>query len=272
MARECGSTGSQCIDSDVVLKVWGVINGHFESALASAGRSDVVTRAKTEIKSQVAELRDVVNNCVKRLSAIEDYIRELQSGEGVGLEKVPPSPISTCTDLTGDWHYLYLSTGCVFGYMKLIPETVTVTDSPDPITGARKRAEFTLPIGILREAEALIGGVRAGSYGTGHALLCPCCQVSFGVTEFWKHAVFEIASRGNVVPAWQVLDRYNRPKWVVDHASGWRDPIYRPRDSRGMREIGQSLSRLSLHHFLSDQDFSSALDIICDYFSIWLKN
>ncbi|KAJ7983398.1 hypothetical protein DPEC_G00379060, partial [Dallia pectoralis] len=28
--------------------------------------------------------------------------------------------------------------------------------------------------------------------------LCPCCQVSFKASEFWKHALFEISDRINV--------------------------------------------------------------------------
>lgn len=83
MADRCNATNPPpSVASDDVLKVWGMINRHFESALVSAGRSDAVTRAKTEIKLQVADLRDVVENCVKRLNAIEDYIHELQRLEG----------------------------------------------------------------------------------------------------------------------------------------------------------------------------------------------
>lgn len=89
--------------------------------------------------------------------------------------------------------------------------------------------------------------------GGGCALLCPCCQVSFDITVFWKHALFEIASRGNSVTPWQVVDRDNKPSWVVYHASGWRDPIYRPRDARGMCEIGQILGKLNLPHFIGSR-------------------
>lgn len=260
MAEQCNSTNSpQCVASDAVLKVWGMINRHFEAALVSAGRSDAVTRAKTEIKSQVAELRDVVENCVKRLTAIEDYIHELQRQEGRDAQDQLGSA-SRCDALTGDWHFLYLSTGNVFGYLKMIPESVTAHEAPDPDTGSRRAAAFTIPLDVLDEAGAVDEEPHAGC-----ALLCPCCQVSFDITVFWKHALFEIASRGNSVTAWQVVDRDNKPRWVVDHASGWRDPIYRPRDARGMCEIGQSLGELNLPHFLSDEDFSSALDATFQY-------
>lgn len=80
--------------------------GHFESALVSAGRLDAVTRAKTEIKSQVAEMRNVVDNCVKCLTVIEDYIHKLQRHEGHDAQD-PLASASQCDALTGDWHFLY---------------------------------------------------------------------------------------------------------------------------------------------------------------------
>lgn len=265
MADRCNATNPPpSVASDDVLKVWGMINRHFESALVSAGRSDAVTRAKTEIKSQVADLRDVVENCVKRLNAIEDYIHELQRLEGRDAQDQLTSA-SRCDALTGDWHFLYLSTGNVFGYLKMMPESVTAHEDPDPDTGSRRAAAFTVPLDVLDEAGAVDGEPHVRADG-GCASLCPCCQVSFDSTVFWKHALFEIASRGNSVTAWQVVDRDdNKPRWVVDRASGWRDPIYRPRDARGMCEIGQSLGELNLPHFLSDRDFSSALDATFQY-------
>lgn len=72
--------------------------------------------------------------------------------------------------------------------------------------------------------------------------------------------MWEIASKGNHVKAWHVVDRENRTRWIVDGSSGWRNPIYRPRDVRGMCEIGQSLTALNLPHFLSDREFSAELD------------
>ncbi|KAL3966240.1 hypothetical protein ACER0C_030700 [Sarotherodon galilaeus] len=138
-----------------------MINRHFEAALVSAGRSDAVTRAKTEIKSQVAELRDVVENCVKRLTAIEDYIHELQRQEGRDAQDQLGSG-SRCDALTGDWHFLYLSTGNVFGYLKMIPESVTAHEAPDPDTGSRRAAAFTIPLDVLDEAGAVDEEPHAG--------------------------------------------------------------------------------------------------------------
>lgn len=248
---------------DTISKVWGIINRHFEHTLVSVGRSEVASKAKNEIKAQVADLRAVVDNCAKRLASIEDYIRELQA-QGAKESTVTTSGESTVEALAGDWHFLHLSTGQVFGYLKTIPETVTVIETPDPDTGSRKYAEFTIPAEVLIETEAgHLDDHYADNIGD-RSVLCPCCQVHFGVAEFWKHAVWEIASKGNNVKAWQI-DRENRTRWVVDISSGWRNPIYRPRDIRGMCEIGQSFASLNLTHFLSDQEFSAELDSTFQY-------
>lgn len=250
---------SSALHHDTILKVWGIINRHFEQTLVSVGRSEVASKAKNEIKAQVVDLRAVVDNCAKRLASIEDYIRELQA-QGAKESTDTASGASTVEALAGDWHFLHLSTGQVFGYLKTIPETVTVTETPDPDTGSHKSAEFTIPAEVLAETEAVhLGEPHADNVGE-RSLLCPCCQVHFGVTEFWKHAVWEIASKGNRVKAWQMIDRENRTRWIVDSSSGWRNPIYRPRDIRGMCEIGQSFASLNLTHFLSDREFSAELD------------
>lgn len=250
---------------DTIVKVWGIINRHFESTLVSVGRSDVASKAKIEIKSQVTELRDVVDNCAKRLASIEDYIRELQNQGARDVTDAPSTSTALRVEvLAGDWQFLHLSTGQVFGYLKAIPETVTVTEAPDPDTGSHKSSEFTIPAEVLAETEAVVVEPSAGTAG-GHALLCPCCQVLFDGTEFWKHALWEIASKGNRVKAWQVVDRENRTRWIVDSSLGWRNPIYRPRDVRGMCEIGQSLAALNLSHFLTDREFSTDLDNTFQY-------
>lgn len=243
-----------------MLKVWGIINRHFESSLVSVGRSDVAVKAKSEIKSQVADLRDVVESCAKRLASIEDYIHELQNQGAQDSTDVPSRRTTSRVEaLMGDWYFLHLTTGQVFGYLKMIPETVAATEAPDPVTSSRKSAEFTIPAEVLAETEAVELEPHADTAGE-RALLCPCCQVSFDITEFWKHAVWEIACKGNRIKAWQVIDRENKNRWIVDRSSGWRNPIYRPRDVRGMCEIGQSLGELNLPHFLSDREFSSELD------------
>lgn len=179
---------SACLP-DTILKVWGIINRHFESTLVSVGRSDVASKAKSEIKSQVADLREVVDNCAKRLASIEDYIRELQNQGDQDLTEHPSTSSALRVEaLAGDWHFLHLSTGQVFGYLKVIPETVTATGTPDPVTGSHKSAEFTIPAEVLTETDAVDRDPSAYTVGE-RALSCPCCQVSFDVTEFWKRGV-----------------------------------------------------------------------------------
>lgn len=248
---------------DVISRVWGIINRHFESTLVSAGKSEVVTKAKSDIKSQVSDLREVVDNCAKRLASIEDYIRELQNQGGRETASGGSSSSSSVRVevLSGDWQFLYLSTGEVFGYMKAIPETVTAIEAPDPGTGSHKSAEFTIPAEVLPEIKAVEEDPSLG----GESLLCPCCQLHFDSAVYWKHAVLEIADKGNRVKAWQVVDHNNRPRWIVDRSSGWRNPIYRPREVRGMSAIEQSFESLNLPNFLSDRDFSAELDLTFQY-------
>lgn len=250
------------VSSAAVLKVWGIASRHFESLLASAERSDTKTRAEINIKSQVKELRDLIAKCSRRLCNIEECIRKLENQETNYLNTTSGSYSELLsTELTGEWHFLYLPCGNVFGYMKLVPQTVSVTSAEG--SAPVKKAEFTIPIGVLQETEGIFGDCdnRLGQ----ECVSCPCCQMSVRRLEFWKHALFEIASRGNRVPAWQLLDRSERPKWVVDVRAGWSDPIYRPRDLSGISEIGQSLEELNLRHFLSDHEFSRALDVTFDF-------
>lgn len=243
---------------EAVLRVWGIINQHFEKTLVSVGRSDVASKARVEITAQVAELKDVVDKCARRLAYIEDYIRELESqGDGGATDSTCTLSAPRVEALAGDWHFLYLCTGQVFGYLKAIPETATATETPDPQTGSHRSSEFTIPAEVLAEVEAV--GRESGVPGE-DAAICPCCKVSFNGTEFWKHALWEIAAKGNRVKAWQVVHPENGTRWIVDTALGWRNPIYRPRDVRGMCEIGQSLEAVNLPHFLTDRDFSAELD------------
>lgn len=250
------------ITGAAVAKVWGVVNRHFESLLTATDRIDTKHKAETNISYHVKELRELIAKCTSRLHAIEDYIGELEHQNKTSAPSGRDSCLNVSTDLTGDWYFLYLASGAVFGYMKIIPETISVTNT-DPTRGSipAKRAEFTIPMSVLNEIEDVDNVVRPDQ----DHLSCPCCRLSFCAAEFWKHALFEIASRGNKVPAWQVLDRTERPVWIVDEKAGWSNPIYRPRDSCGLREIKQSLEDLNLKHFVSDQEFSRVLDITFDF-------
>lgn len=250
------------ITEAAVVKVWGIVNRHFESLLMAADRTDTKRRAGTNISYNVKELRELIAKCTSRLNEIEDYIGELERQRKTSAPADNDSCLNVSAGMAGDWHFLHLSNGNVFGYMKIIPESISVTNSDTtPSSAAIKRADFTIPTEVLKEIEAVDDVVR----GDQEHLRCPCCQLSFCDAEFWKHALFEIASRGNKVPACQFLDRAERSIWFVDEKAGWSNPIYRPRDLCWLSEIKQSLEDLNLRHFISDQDFSRSLDITFDF-------
>ncbi|KAJ7984138.1 hypothetical protein DPEC_G00364220 [Dallia pectoralis] len=202
-----------------VLRVWDIVNTHFQSLLTTAERSDTKSRAESNIRTQVKELRDLMGACSRRLKTIEVYISELQKREA-GASTDDCSTLHTpSSELAGEWHFLYKADTSVFGYMQLVPETVAVTSCGRHGEGTNpvKRAEFTLPSGVLSEADVDDSDVGYTQLdGWCDRSLCPCCQVSFKASEFWKHALFEISDRGNRVPAWQSLDRFEVPRWIVD--------------------------------------------------------
>lgn len=275
MAEAAEAAEAATVSSASILKVWDIVNRHFESLLVTAERSATKSRAEINIQSQTKELRDIMAVCSRRMQKVEAYISELQNQEtgahNTDNNNKRESVHAPYSDLVGDWHFLYIDENTVFGYMKLVPETVSVVDCG---TGSTvKRAEFTLPPGLLRDAnEVLDEDVGDDEYlltqlNRNYAL-CPCCHISFKMSEFWKHALFEIAERGNRVPAWQSLDLSNATRWIVEESTGWKDPIYRPRGLESTCEIGQSLAELNLKHFLSDHEFSSTLDRTFEFLAV----
>ena len=270
-SSSCRAAAPSAASPVSILRVWDIVNSHFEALLATAERSATKSRAETNIQSQVRELRNLRDTCGTRLQSIEAYIMDLYKQDDSALHKTQnrTSHRSPCSDLVGDWHFLHMEDNRVFGYMKLVPETVTVSGENGNGQGSVKRAEFTVPLGVLREATETSCGecTQTGDYA-----LCPCCQISFKVSEFWKHALFEIAERGNRVPAWQSLDSAAAPRWTVDRSAGWNNPIYRPRGLENACEIGQSLAALNLKRFLSDWDFSRALDDAFGFLALQLRH
>lgn len=266
-----------------VLRVWGIVNRHFESLLAKAERSATVNRAEINIQAQVKELRDLTRACSRRLKGIEAYISELQKQEAVAVNNNNNCSLQRTllrsSQLAGEWHFLYKEDNSVFGYMRLVPETVSITGERRGGSPSVKRAEFTVPSTVLREAEKALDdaddahhdSARLNRHSHVEYVPCPCCERSFKASEFWKHALLEIAERGNRVPAWQSLDRSETPRWIVEESSGWSTPIYRPRGLEITGEIGQCLAELNLKHFLSDHEFSRALDSSLEFLALQLR-
>lgn len=257
-----------------VLRVWDIVNRHFESLLAKAERSATKNRAEINIRSQVEELRDLTRACSTRLKTLEAYVLELRKQQETGAvndnrTRMRPS------QLAGDWHFLYKEDSNVFGYMKLLPETVSIATERGEGSPSVKRAQFTVPLAVLREANEALDEDDQAYCDSAHPrsvteyVPCPCCEMSFKASEFWKHALLEIAERGNRVPARQSSDRSER--WTVEESSGWSVPIYRPRGLEITGEIGQCLAELNLRHFLSDRDFSRALDSSFGFLALQLR-
>lgn len=270
------------VSRESILRVWDIVNRHFQSLLGTAERSATQSRAEINIQNQVNEVRDIMRACSERLQSIESYISELQKQNKSAMNTNNCSYGQTpYSELGGEWHFLYMEDNSVFGYMKLVPETVSVTSKDAHGKGSTsvKRAEFTIPLGVMTEVNESLDddGDDDGDYsnrldkGFNYAQ-CPCCQISFKSSRFWKHALFEIAERGNRVPAWQSLDRSETPRWIVEGSAGWNNPIYRPRCLENTCEIGQSLAELNLKHFLSDYEFSRALDSTFECLALHLRN
>ncbi|KAJ7983459.1 hypothetical protein DPEC_G00378180, partial [Dallia pectoralis] len=80
-------------------------------------RSDTKSRAESNIRTQVKELRDLMGACSRRLKTIEVYISELQKREA-GASTDDCSTLHTpSSELAGEWHFLYKADTSVFGYM-----------------------------------------------------------------------------------------------------------------------------------------------------------
>lgn len=261
------SQGVAPVSSSMVLKVWDIVNRHFESLLATSNRTVTKNRAEINIQSQVKELHDLMAACCKRLESVEAYVSDLQKKNMGTVNEVPGA--QKYSELEGEWHFLYMGNDNIFGYMKIIPDTVCITrEGSVPV----KRAEFTLPFGVLGESNQVSVVAEEHTKHTNSHVSCPFCRRSFADSEFWKHALFEIADRGKRVPAWQSLDRTERPRWIVEESAGWTSPIYRPCFLRGTCDIGQSLAELNLQKFLSDHEFSQALDDTFECLALQLRN
>lgn len=267
---------SDCMLSSAVVKVWDLVNNHFETLLSGANRSASLTEAKTKICSQTTKLKELRETCNYKLKVIKTYVSELQTHVSKRPEEKRVSHYAGCLALTGEWTFLYLQDNRVFGYMKLIPDTVSVSSENDNADSeVVRKAKFTVPIEVLSEANLATEDPElrdldlmeiSQAYAT-----CPCCKVPFCCSEFWKHALFEIAQQGNTVPAWQSLDHSETQRWTVESSSGWNQPIYRPRALTGTCDLARSFAELHLSHLTSEAEFSHSLDSVFQFLTSQLN-
>ena len=237
------------MSQDTVLAVWDMTNAHFESLLKSAGKKDVKDRAEANVAAQVKQITDLVEMCKLKLRDVSSYLTELQEEESHSPQTQQRDTVSP---IAGSWSFLHTADSKLFGFMKMMQETVRV--------GSREgtsvtNAEFTLPRELLKEIEAVHSPVSGISRSY---ISCHLCQLNVRADEYWKHALMEIIEKGHTVPAWKPLESHAR--WTVVENSGWCDPIYRfvPLENVGLVET--ELNRLNVARLFSETDFTRTLD------------
>lgn len=237
------------MNQDTVLAVWDVTNAHFESLLKSVGKEDVKDEAEKTVATQTKQIADLVETCKRRLTDVRSYLTELYEEES---QSPQTQQRDTLSSIAGSWSFLYTTDSNIFGFMKMLQETVRI-GSRDGISVMN--AEFTLPRELLKEIET----VRSAGSGSSRSYLsCHLCQLNVRADEYWKHALVEIIENGNTVPAWKPLEGHAR--WTVVDNSGWCDPIYRFVPLENVNLVENELNRLSVVRFFSDTHFTKALD------------
>lgn len=180
---------------DTVLAVWDLTNVHFENLLKLSGKKDVKDRAEETVATQITQLADLVEMCKCKLADVSSYLTELYEEESHSPQMQHKDTISP---IAGSWSFLYTVDSKLFGFMKLMQETVKVA-SRDGMSVMY--AEFTLPRELLREIETVHASDAAKSMSSRSYVSCHLCQLNFRIDEYWKHALMEIIERGNTVSA-----------------------------------------------------------------------
>lgn len=251
----------------VITRVWDMVNKHFGSLLLTADRSATKNKAEMNVQAQVKELRELMNSCDHRLKAVQDYVSELQKVEKKGSEGSVEEQVYS--QFIGEWHFLYTNDNRVFGYMKMVPGTVSILDNDNGSGAQGRRAEFTLPKCVLQEADLCSDDYNRD---TGfESVSCSHCNLTFEPSRYWKHALYEIAERGNTVLARESVNRGRASLWIVESCTSWTESIYRPRKLQRTCEIGQCLRDIQLTHLLREQDFSGVLDNALSLLSTQLR-
>lgn len=249
---------SRSVAREDVLRVWSVVNDHYSRMLSESGRVAALQNASARIQSEIKHKRAVVAELTTKMREIRDYVRELENDTTKVASVAQTDSFAALRSdlLTGEWHFLYLEAGSLFGFMKLVPESSRVRESGNGV--CVHEAEFTLPSAVLDEAFAV--GDNASS--SDRPVTCPRCDSEYSSREYWKHGLQEIIVNGNTVPGYRIVSSDNAvgDVWYVDPASGLREPIYRPRDCYQLCDIGQGFTDLGFGHFLSDKHFTRTLD------------
>ena len=234
------------------------MNRHYGNLLAEAGLSSTRVGAETTRRAHCKELMDLVANKEKMLREVEDCVEVLERMNFArGCNSAKESPAS---ELDGEWWFLYMETGRIFGFMRL-----EATES-DGLVGS-----FGLPRIVLAEANSSLkkgGSNQRPTRGFRREAKCPACSEFFPLHDFWLHAVEEVCCRNIRVPAHRIheLDRPHR--WVVPGDSGWTVPIYAVQHLDRTQELTESLRLLNVDNKLeTHQLFCDNLDQVCQWLS-----
>lgn len=241
------------------MRVWAAVNAHYANALSESGRGETLVTAEGTIESELKHKRAVVAELTTKTHEIREYIRELEAETEKTTAVANPRLDSTNaprSDLLGEWHFLYLPDGAVFGYMMIVPGSVRVSEQP--AGRCVREAEFTLPSAVLDEM-LCVGSDEEKCGRADRRVTCPCCKLDHDRRDFWRHGLHEIITNGNTVAGYCVLSDA-RDVWRIAPHAGWSEPIYRPRDRCRVNALGRGLSDLGIDHFLSDKHFTRTLD------------
>lgn len=227
------------------------MNRHYENLLAEAGLSSTRVRAETTRRARRKELMDLVANKEKMLREVEDCVEVLES---MNLARGSRSAKESSTsELDGEWRFLYLETGRIFGLMRL------EATEHDGTMGS-----FSLPKIVLAEASSSLyeGDLdRRPTTGLHNEVKCPACGAICQLHEFWFHALNEICCRNVSIPAHRVDEPDRSHRWVVPGSSGWTVPIYKVQCLDRTQELTESLCLLNVDNRLeTHQLFCENLD------------
>ena len=109
------------MNRDTVLAVWDVTNAHFENLLKSAGKKDVTDEAEKNVATQIGQITDLVEKCKTKLTDVSSYLAELYDEES---HSPRTQQRHTVSPIAGSWSFLYTADSKLFGFMKMMQETV----------------------------------------------------------------------------------------------------------------------------------------------------
>ncbi|KAJ8411155.1 hypothetical protein AAFF_G00171610 [Aldrovandia affinis] len=165
------------------------------------------------------------------------------------MDRVPPEHVEpeASSDLDGDWHFLTLHTGQVFGFMKMVP------GSRDATLGM---ARFCLPRNVGAMVDTGAADAPSGDRSI-TPVRCPICSARVPRGAFWRHAVIEISCKNIELMATETTS-FSGCRWVLPEDDGWTEPIYRSRQLNDTHAAAEAL-RNATQRFGTRESYSDKL-------------